>query len=323
MSNFYEILGVENNSTQDEIKKAWRKLSFKHHPDRNNMSSNNIINDINNAYDTLGDINKRKQYDNELRFNKSYNKLNTHMNPNENIFNMLFKNGDVKENVIDLSSIFGLDNGFPIPDIQIIGSMGMGMNNNEEHNFSSLFKNVKQQNVKKTKTINCNLDITLEESYTGITKPIEISRTVQENNISYEENETIYIEIKEGTDDGEIITVKEKGNISNNFKGDVKIYVKICDHEFFKREGLNLIYKKKISLKEALCGFNFNLNHINNNNYTINNKTGNIIKNNYIKVIPKMGFKRNNDVGNLVILFDIFFPETLTNDQISELNNIL
>ena len=65
MSNYYEILGVSKNATADEIKKAYRTLAFKYHPDRNqgNAEAEEKFKQISAAYDVLGDEAKRRQYD--------------------------------------------------------------------------------------------------------------------------------------------------------------------------------------------------------------------------------------------------------------------
>lgn len=65
MSNYYEILGVPKTATADEIKKAYRTLAFKYHPDRNqgNAAAEEKFKQISAAYDVLGDESKRRQYD--------------------------------------------------------------------------------------------------------------------------------------------------------------------------------------------------------------------------------------------------------------------
>lgn len=341
MTTYYDILGVEKNATSEELKKAWRKLTFENHPDRNqgNKEKEKKTHEINNAYEILKDSTKRKDYDLQLNMNNMNKMFSSNQkqvfNP-DNLFNMLFNKSGIQSNLdhtIDLSDLFGFNNG--MPDIQIIGSMGMGMGGlNPADNFFFQKKNphthqshfqspYSKSNINKPKSLSYSIEITYEEAYKGIKKPLEITRSIIEDNFTTEEIETIYIDIQKGIDDGEIIYIKEKGNIYQTSKGDIKIFIKIIPHTLFKRDGLNLIFTKSITLKEALCGFNFNFNHINDNNYTINNKSGNIIKNNYVKVIPNMGFKRNNDNGNLHIFFDIVFPENLDKDQIIELNNIL
>ncbi|MBQ5781517.1 MAG: J domain-containing protein [Spirochaetaceae bacterium] len=63
--DLYKILGVDRNASQEEIKKAYRKLAFEYHPDRNsgNLEAENRLKEINRAYDVLGDAEKRRLYD--------------------------------------------------------------------------------------------------------------------------------------------------------------------------------------------------------------------------------------------------------------------
>ena len=62
MKDYYKILGVDKNATQEEIKKEYRKLCLKYHPDRNN-GDDTQFKEINEAYSTIGDETKRREYD--------------------------------------------------------------------------------------------------------------------------------------------------------------------------------------------------------------------------------------------------------------------
>jgi DnaJ-class molecular chaperone len=75
-------------------------------------------------------------------------------------------------------------------------------------------------------------------------------------------------------------------------------------------------------MKEALCGFTFELKYITGKTYTINNNTGNIIPNGYKKIIPNMGFSRDDHTGNLVIVFEVKFPDKLSEEVIDALKKI-
>ena len=68
METFYSILGVSNDAKELDIKKAYRKLSYEYHPDKNggNKEKEEIYKKINEAYDILKDPTKRKQYDYEI-----------------------------------------------------------------------------------------------------------------------------------------------------------------------------------------------------------------------------------------------------------------
>ena len=84
---------------------------------------------------------------------------------------------------------------------------------------------------------------------------------------------------------------------------------------------MDLTYKKTISLKEALCGFSFEINHLNGRIFKLANKPGSIIKPGSIKTIPGLGLEKNGETGVLKIKFNVEFPETLTGEQITALQN--
>ena len=134
----------------------------------------------------------------------------------------------------------------------------------------------------------------------------------------------MYIDIPQGIDDGEILIIREKGNIVDNVKGDVKIFIKIDNDTEFKRSGLDLFYEKTILLKDALCGFSFLLEHLDGKTYTITNTStvGHVICQNYNKIIPNMGLMRDGHLGNLIISFNIKFPEQLSESVLEELRKI-
>ena len=89
------------------------------------------------------------------------------------------------------------------------------------------------------------------------------------------------------------------------------------------REGLDLIFKKSITLKDSLCGLSFDLPYINGKTYKINNDVGSIIQPGYRKVIPNMGMERNNSKGSLIIEFNVEFPEKLSIETINKLEKLI
>ena len=92
----------------------------------------------------------------------------------------------------------------------------------------------------------------------------------------------------------------------------------------FLRKGMDLIYKKTITLKEALVGFSFDVQHVNGKNISINNHVNQtIVKPGYTKSIPGLGMMRDNNTGNLIIEFSVEFPESLTEEQIAKLQEVL
>lgn len=181
---------------------------------------------------------------------------------------------------------------------------------------------------KKPLPICINIDVSLVDVFNGAQIPIQIERDIiytysMSNNTK--EIETIYIDVYKGIDDGEIITIENKGHIINDkIKGDIKVSIKMINTTEFKRKGLDLIYTKHITLKESLCGdFEFEINLLDGNSCTIKNNKGNIIKPNSFRKYPNMGLTRGSQVGNLIISFTVIFPTKLSHEQIESLSTIL
>jgi DnaJ family protein A protein 2 len=164
----------------------------------------------------------------------------------------------------------------------------------------------------------------MEQVLTGASVPLEIERWMYEDGNKLFEKETIYVDVPPGIDDNEMLILREKGNImSDNRRGDIKVCIAIQNNTAFKRVGLDLILQKQITLKEALCGFSFDIKYINGKAYTLNNNRGSIIPPQYKKVYPEMGLKRGEHKGNMIIVFDVTFPDKLTDEQMERLSVIL
>lgn len=304
---YYEILEVEKDATAQEIKKAYRKLSLKYHPDKPSGDAEKFK-QINEAYQTLSENTKKQQYDLKQQFGGGMNGIRG-LDPN--IINMMFGGGMKK--------------GFPFNF-----GFSPGQGNNMPGNFR-IFRNGVQVNgsnmnaLRKPTPIIKTITIDMSQAYTGMKYPFEVERWIQEDdNLKRIETETIYIDIPAGIDNNEIIIVREKGNIiSDDNKGDIKLFIKINNNTKFERRGLELLYNKTISLKESLCGFKFDLTFINGKTFTIDNTNGRVITPNFKKMIQTMGMKRSNHTGNLIITFIVKYPTTLTKEQRDALNNIL
>jgi len=175
-----------------------------------------------------------------------------------------------------------------------------------------------------------SIEITLEQAYSGVNHPLKIEKWVMEGNVKKIEQETIYVEIKPGIDDNEIIILRNRGNmLSENNIGDVKLFIKVINNTEFTRDGLDLLLTKEITLKEALVGFQFDFKHLSGKTYTINNKTGKVVTPSFVKEVSNMGMKRTRPhpasplVGNLLICFKINYPTSITEEQREQLEKIL
>ena len=306
MEDYYNILGIKEEATDTDIKKAYRRLSLKHHPDKG--GDNGVFQKINDAYQILGDKEKRAQYN--MQRNNPFAGLNG-LNSNdgvENIFKMFFGGGMPGGGMPGMRGMRGMP------------GMGGGMPN--IHIFRG-GQRVNVNSMRKPPPIIKKITILLADAFKGTTLAFDFERWVITNNEKRTEKERLYIPIKKGIDNGEIIVIRNKGNVNENLSGDIKLFVNINNKTKFERKGLDLHYNKEITLKEALIGFSFDIVHINNKTYTINNTIGNIICPNFVKEIAGLGMVRDHLTGKLLIKFNIKFPSTLTEEQTLKLKDIL
>jgi DnaJ-class molecular chaperone len=280
--NYYNILNLSKNANINDIKKAYRQLSIKFHPDKNPNGDSEQFNKISEAYtklidkyDTTSEIYNNDTTVNQVKKYHSNELVNAYNNTNTNTNNDILK-----------YSYFN-------------------SNNSED--------------------IIINLNVSFNEAYNGCNKPIVVNRKIIANNVISNETETLYIPITKGIDNNEIIALPNKGNvyISNGVisYSNIKIIICLLKHELFERNGLDIIFIKTITLKDALLGFTFNLNHINNKNFKIT--CYEIINFDYQKLLPNMGFIRDTFVGNLVIKFNITFPLIISPESKKLLEKIL
>ena len=311
--SFYNILGVPETASKDEIKKAYRSLSLKLHPDRNPNNSEAVskFQKINEAYETLGDEQKKEEYD----------------MMNKNPFLRMASQGGGGVPFQDMDELFSALFGNVLGSMPGVKQQGMNFGGPPGMHFGGprihVFRGGNPQLQKPTPIIK-TVTINMEQVLTGGTIPVDIERWLIEGENKVFENETVYVTIPKGVDDNEIIILRDKGNILNDeIKGDLKLFIKVENTTQFERKGLDLIIKKQISLKDALCGFSFELKYINGKVYTLNNNSGSIIPPEYVKIIPNMGLTREGHTGNLLIHFQVQFPEKLTEEQIKLLKEIL
>ena len=380
-SNFYDILGVQQNSSVDEIKRAYRKLSFIHHPDKNNSpESTQMFQKLAEAYSVLSDPAKRQDYDMELKFGKGMGgarMFSAEINPHE-IFNMLFGGrnsgdggglgglgglGGILHSLGGMGGIGGFggeihiihQSGHPA-DIFRGGIGGVGFNPFIMHMQQQQQQQHQQQQQRtKTKTevplpdpIEKSLKINMEQAYTGFETTLEYEKVISENDMfSNVVHESMNVVVPKGVRNGEVIVIPNVGNVNaNGVVGEIKLTIQIQPHSVFSTmdlepllskhvkistSPLDLVLHKTITLKESLCGFQFEFTHLNGKTYQILNKNiGSVIQPESTKTIKGLGFERmtgkNNSercCGSLHIWFHVAYPETLTEDVQTALSSIL
>ena len=337
--DYYKILGVDEKATDDEIKKAYRRMSMLHHPDKNGNTdeSKQMFQELNNAYAALSDANKRRTYDMMRKGGGGGGGGGFHhfgggggggVPPGfppgipEELLHMLFGAG--------LAGGPHHGHGGPGagPGPRVVFQSfhnGRPMGAHQQHQQQQPQQQPQQPHVRVyqvPETIIKTVSLTLEQCFNGCSIPLEIDRQVPDNDILKIERETIHAQMPKGIMGGDTIILTECGHMNEaGMKGDVRIVINVLQHPIFKVENIDLTIEKTIPLKAALCGFDFEINHLNGRIFKLANKPGSIIKPGSIKTIPGLGLEKNGETGVLKIKFNVEFPETLTLEQIAALQN--
>lgn len=307
MKDFYKILGVPRDADAKEIKKAYRGLSMKYHPDHNDaLDAGEKMAEINEAYEVLGDATQRSDYDNKTNAN---NPAQNARSRHEDIIRQ--QHEAMRRHQANIHGNPFANN----PFFQSVFSGQMG-NTRVFHNGQEVFSNGRQV----PETISHTMEISMFQCYHGCTIGFGYMRWQVINNEKINEKQSAQISISPGIRCGEKITLKGAGNmLADDNRGDVVITVMIADDPMFKRIGDDLHTVQEIPLRAALTNFTLQLKHPSGKMYAIRNnvkETNTIITPGYRKVLPGMGLKRQNTTGCMVVEFKIKFPKELTDEQV-------
>lgn len=285
--NYYEILGISKTASLDEIKKAYRKLAMKWHPDKNLNNKDEAeakFKVISEAYSVLSDNESREKYDfmstNNFKFN---NEFQSSVNP-ETVYNTFFKNN-------------------PFPSRQF-NEYDDNFTKKEEFDDPLKFTNEKTTKFKvKGSTIFYNINCTLMDLYYGKKKEIKIMRS----SFGIGQKKKFIINIKKGWKEGTKITFKNSGNEDEKtLPGDVIFIIKeIKEDNWIRDVNNNLRHTIQLTYNEALNGIDYVIKHINGQNF--NFRIDPIKSSKEIVTLKKLGmpFKNTNKYGDLIIDYDI------------------
>jgi len=230
--NYYDVLGVKRDATQDEIKKAFRKLAAKYHPDAGGDEKK--FAEVSEAYTTLSDEKKRKEYDQLLLFGgipgadfggsgrgRGYSYTTTVGGDWQDIFDNI-RNGDGAFSGFDFSQIFN-------------GAGGGRATGNRPSKGGDL-----------TLTIN----VSAEEAFEGTQR--KVTFTVP----STGEKQTLTVKVPAGAVDGGKLRYRGRGEfgVNGGERGDLVITTKVAEHPVFKRDGADVRMELPISMWEAALG---------------------------------------------------------------------
>ncbi|XP_071689842.1 dnaJ protein ERDJ3B-like isoform X1 [Rutidosis leptorrhynchoides] len=321
--SYYDILQVPKGASDDQIKRSYRKLALKYHPDKNqgNEDANKKFAEINNAYEVLSNSEKRSIYD---RYGEDGLKQHAAgggggggggMDIND-IFKSFFGGGgreeEEEERVAKGDDVI-VDLDATLEDLYMGGSL----------------KVWREKNILKPapgkRSCNCRNEVYHRQIGPGMFQQMTEQVCEQCPNVKYErEGNFITVDIEKGMQDGQEVVFYEEGEpIIDGEPGDLKFRIRTAPHDRFRREGNNLHATATITLAQALVGFEKTITHLDEHLVQIGSKG--ITKPKEVRKFKGEGMPLHfsNKKGDLYVTFEVLFPTSLTDDQKSKIKAIL
>lgn len=347
--DYYEVLGVDKNATEDQIKKAYRKIAIKYHPDRNpdDKEAEEKFKEAAEAYDVLHDPQKRQQYD-QFGFD----------GPNMGGFGGGFSGGFSMDDIFSMfGDVFGGHGGF--------GGFRGGHRQPAQYRGSDLRLKVR---------------LTLQEIATGVTKKFKVRKDVAcehchgtgaENGSGSETcpnchgsgmeirtqqsifgmmqtqttchvcggegtiiknkchhchgegtvkgEEVVEINIPAGVAEGMVVNVPGKGNAGkhNGINGDIQVFIEEEPNDTFVRDGNNLLYNLLLDFPTAALGGTIDIPTIEGNTVKIKvepgTQPGKTLRLRDKGLNPVRGY--GNEKGDLIVNISVYVPKTLSKEE--------
>ncbi len=302
-TDYYKILGVKKAATNAEIKKAYRKLALKYHPDKTkgNKAAEAKFKQISEAYAVLSDKEKRKQYDTygSAGFQQRYSKED------------IFKNFDIG----DILKEFGFGGGGmgqfsrSFSGGGFTSSMGGGCNSFIHGMGGGCQGRARQQQPVKGSDLEYEVPITLEEMINGTKKTLTVSHG---NN-----NDTINVKIPKGMIPGKKIRVAGKGGSSpyGGPRGDLFIKSRLIANPNFEIKGNDIYTYKEIKLTEALLGTKVKVVTPNGKKISLNIPPGTKHKAKMRLVNQGIPHLNGGKKGDLFVVISVTIPKKLNEKQ--------
>jgi len=353
-TEYYERLGVEVDSNSEEIKKAYRKMAIKYHPDKNldNPEAAEKFKEISEAYEVLSDANKRELYN---KYGKEGLKEGGfHAHSAADIFEQFFGQG--------FGGIFGgggRGRGGPVQGEDIVHQINVSLEDlyNGKTAKLAVTRDVLCEkcsgtgskkaggNVRCTTCEGRGVRFIVKQIGPGMIQQMQTvcqdcsgkGEIIKEEDKCEDcqgkkvkkDKKVLEVHIEKGMRDDQKIVFAGMSNEAPGVEpGDVIFVLKQKPHEVFKRSGKDLYMEHTITLIEALAGTSLTVTHLDKRVLLVKTTEGDVIKPGDVRAIHNEGMPTHKDPfdkGQLIIKFDVQFPApgTLSKPQLKQLEGIL
>lgn len=292
--DYYKVLGVERTATQDEIKKAYRKLAIKYHPDKNqgDKAAEEKFKEVTEAYEVLGKEDSRRKYD-ELGANwKQYENAGF---GGHGGFQGFGGQGFSSSGFSDFFDMFfggsGARGGFDFGNLGGFSGFGGGRRG--------------RSRSMRGQDISASLNLTLREAYLGSQRLINIG------------NQTIKVSIKPGVKDGQTLRVKGKGNpgVNGGENGDLLMKINIAKDAEYQRDDDDLKKTVNVDVYTAILGGKVEVETMKG---TVNVPIKPQTQNNSVLRLKGLGMPHfgKSDAGALLLKIQLVLPNNISQKEI-------
>lgn len=283
--DYYAILGVNKDADDKEIKKAYRKLAVKYHPDRTKGSAigERKFKEISEAYGVLSNEEKREQYD---MYGHDFEKINAnggYQDPRSGFGQRTYSTGGQAGGFENMDDILR----------NIFGNAGPGGGGGQS------FYNQPQ----KGENLDASLDISLEDAYAGTSIDVRVK------------GEKVKVKVPAGTLQGQKLRLGGKGGpgVNGGPQGDLILQINIKEHPVFKLEGKDLHLDLPLSPPEAVLGTKLKIPTIKGSHVSISIPPG--AKSGKTLRLKDLGMPAKDGKGKMFVHLLITIPDNLSEEE--------